>query len=429
MTLTQAQTFAVEKHVLDRNENRVGEERRGPQTIRAVHSDMSTSKPPHPLSTRANQLPRSAIREIMALAAGRSDVIHLEVGEPDFGTPSHIIEQAFTAVRNGATRYTGNAGRPSLRAAIASRASRTGVAVGPEQVIVTVGAIGALFTALMSVIDVGDEVLIPDPGWPNYESIVILAGGIPVRYPLPDSLGFVPDPDDMLRRITPRTKAILLNSPGNPTGAVFPREVVERIGAIAARTGVYLVSDEIYEDIVFDDARHESFLPHTPPDRLFVVSGVSKSYAMTGWRLGWLICPSQPAGIAEKLQEPVVSCAPTPSQVAAEAALSGPQDGVNAGCLLFQRRRDIFLNILGPTGLVAGHPRGAFYGLMKLANPDMTALEFARKLLIEQAVAVVPGDTFGPSTARMVRLAFTIEDDRLAEGLRRIASFVNSNWV
>ena len=378
-------------------------------------------KAPRPFSQRADRLPRSAIREIMSLAAGRSDVIHLEVGEPDSGTPLHIIEQAFTAVRNGATRYTGNAGRPSLRAAIAARASRSGVAVGPERAIVTVGAVGSLFTALMTVIDTGDEVLIPDPGWPNYESIVVLAGGIPVRYPLPASLGFVPDPDDLLRRVTARTKAILVNSPGNPTGAVFPPEIVARIGAIASGTGVHLVSDEIYEDIVFDNARHESFLRHTPDDRLFVISGVSKSYAMTGWRLGWLICPSHAAAIAEKLQEPIVSCAPAPSQAAAEAALSGPQDTVEAGRLLFQRRRDIFLDVLGPTGSIAGRPCGAFYGLVRIGKSATSAFEFARKLLIEEAVATVPGETFGPSTASMLRIAFTIEEGMLAEGLRRIA--------
>jgi aspartate aminotransferase/aminotransferase len=357
----------------------------------------------------------------MALAAGRSDVIHLEVGEPDFGTPAHIIEGAFEAVRAGATRYTANAGRPTLRAAIAGRAARRGAAIAPERVIVTVGAIGALFTALMTVVDAGDEVLIPDPGWPNYESIVVLAGGIPVRYSLPEDNDFVPDPDELLRKIGPRTKAVLVNSPGNPTGAVFPLEVVRRIGAMAALKGIYVISDEIYEDIVFDGGRHESLLGHTPDDRLFIVSGASKSYAMTGWRLGWVICPSHAVATAEKLQEPVVSCAPTPSQVAAEAALAGPQESVEMGRRLFQRRRDLFLKVLGPTGMVAGHPRGAFYGLVKLGDRHASALDFARKLLLEEGVAVVPGDTFGASTSRMIRLAFTIEDERLTEGLRRLA--------
>jgi aspartate/methionine/tyrosine aminotransferase len=378
-----------------------------------------------PLSRKVDAMPRSAIREIMALAAGRSDVIHLEVGEPDFGTFEHITEGAFAGVRAGATRYTGNAGRPQLRAAIARRASvRSGVEVRSEEVVVTVGAIGGLYLALMAVIDPGDEVLIPDPGWPNYEAIVVLAGGVPVRYPLLAERGLVPDPDDIARRVTARTKAVLLNSPGNPTGSVFPQEVVAAIGAIAARTGIYVVSDEVYEDIVFDGARHVSFLEHTPRDRLFVVSGASKSYAMTGWRLGWLICPRAAVPVAEKLQEPVVSCPPTPSQVAAEVALAGPQDAVERGRVLFQRRRDIFMAEIGPTGMAAAHPRGAFYGLVRIGDRHESALAFAKSLLQEKGVAVVPGDTFGPSTARMVRVAFTIADDELREGLRRLAAAV-----
>ena len=231
---------------------------------------VASSKLSHPreLSRRADAMPRSAIREIMALAAGRADVIHLEVGEPDFGTPEHIIAAAFAAVRAGATKYTGNAGRLELREQIAARTrARTRAAISAEHVIVTVGAIGALYTALMSILDAGDEVLIPDPGWPNYEAIAVLAGARPVRYPLSAKAAFVPDPDDIARRIGPRTKAILLNSPGNPTGAVFAAETVAAIGALAERTGIHIVSDEIYEDIVFDGRRHVSFLDHAPTDR------------------------------------------------------------------------------------------------------------------------------------------------------------------
>ena len=376
---------------------------------------------PRELSRRAGAMPRSAIREIMALAAARPDVIHLEVGEPDFGTPEHIITAAFAAVRAGATKYTGNAGRPELRERIAERMrARTRAAVSAEHVIVTVGAIGALYTALMSVLDAGDEVLIPDPGWPNYEAIAVLAGARPVRYPLAAKAEFVPDPDDIARRIGPRTKAVLLNSPGNPTGAVFPAETIAALGALAERTGIYIVSDEIYEDIVFDGRQHVSFLDHTPEDRVFIIGGASKSYAMTGWRLGWLIAPPAAAPLAVKLQEPVVSCAPSPSQAAAEAALAGPQKVVEEGRRLFERRRDLFLDVLEPTGAVAARPRGAFYGLVDIPAGAENALAFARRLLIERGVAVVPGDTFGPATARMVRLAFTTDDASLRSGLERL---------
>jgi aspartate/methionine/tyrosine aminotransferase len=376
---------------------------------------------PRELSRRAGAMPRSAIREIMALAAERPDVIHLEVGEPDFITPEHIITAAFAAVRGGATKYTGNAGRPQLREQIAARVrARTRAAVTADHVIVTVGAIGALYTALMSVLDAGDEVLIPDPGWPNYEAIAVLAGAHAVRYPLSAKAGFVPDPEDIARRIGPRTKAILLNSPGNPTGTVLPLETVAAIGALAERTGIYVVSDEIYEDILFDGRRHVSFLDHAPADRVFVVGGASKSYAMTGWRLGWLIAPPPAVPLAVKLQEPVVSCAPTPSQVAAEAALAGPQTVVEAGRRLFEARRDIFLDVLGPTGAIAARPHGAFYGLVHIPAGAANALAFAKRLMIERGVAVVPGDTFGSTTARMVRLAFTTDDASLRRGLERL---------
>lgn len=377
---------------------------------------------PRELSRRASTMPRSAIREIMALGAGREDVIHLEVGEPDFTTANGIIETAFAAVKAGATKYTSNAGRPTLRAAIAARAARrSGAAVTADQVIVTVGAIGALYVSLMSVLDAGDEVLIPDPGWPNYESIAVLAGAKPVRYPLPVSRSLVPDPDDIAKRIGPRTKAIVVNSPGNPTGSVFPADVVAAIGELASRTGIHVISDEVYEDIVFDGARHVSFLGNTPDDRLFLVSGASKSFAMTGWRLGWAICPKHAVSILEKLQEPVVSCAPAPSQVAAEAALASPDDVVEKGRATFQRRRDIFIDVIGPTGKAVVQPQGAFYGLVQINDTSTDALTFAKRLLLERGVAVVPGDTFGASTARMVRVAFTIEDSRLREGLRRLA--------
>src|SRR3984957_946699 len=235
-------------------------------------------------SQRAADLPRSAIRHIMALAAGRPNVIHLEVGEPDFSTPQHIIDAAFKAASAGWTKYSPNAGLPALRQQVAARASRHAgrQPVVAEQVVITTGAIGALYSALMAVIDAGDEVLIPDPGWPNYEAIVHLAGAVPVRFSLSAKRGFVPDPAELSRLVSPRTKAIVINTPGNPSGAVFPEHLMAEICAISQRTGTYVISDEVYEDIVFE-GRHVSAGAVGPTDRTFVVSGFSKTYAMTGW--------------------------------------------------------------------------------------------------------------------------------------------------
>jgi aspartate aminotransferase/aminotransferase len=382
---------------------------------------------PRAASRRAATMPRSAIREIMALAAGKPQVIHLEVGEPDASTPPHIIEGAFAAARGGWTKYSSNAGLPSLREKIARK---TGAAweraVTPEQIVVTTGAVGALYSALMSVVDAGDEVLIPDPGWPNYEAIVHLAGATPVRFAQPAARGFLPDAHEIERLITPRTKAILINTPGNPTGAVFPPELVAQIVDLVRRTGLYLVSDEIYEDIVFD-GRHVSAGQLGAADRVFVVAGVSKTYAMTGWRLGWLICPPQLAAVAAGLQEPVTSCASTVAQKAAETALDGDQRCVTEFRDMFRRRRDIVLDVFGNTGLLPTVPGGAFYALINIGRTGQRSLAFAKQFLLDHDTAVVPGITFGESCDRYVRVAFTIEDDRLRDGLQRLRAAIEQS--
>jgi aspartate/methionine/tyrosine aminotransferase len=364
---------------------------------------------------------RSAIREIMALAARRPNVIHLEVGEPDFPTPAPIIDAAFAAARAGFTKYSPNAGLPPLRRQIAERVSRHYRAAPPtaDQIVVTTGAIGALYSALMAVVDTGDEVLIPDPGWPNYEAIVHLAGATSVRYQLQATRSFWPDPAEIAGLITARTKALLINTPGNPTGAVFPAALMAEIGEIVGRAGIYLVSDEIYEDIVFE-GEHLSAAAHAPPDRVFIVSGFSKSYAMTGWRLGWLICPPILSSVAASLQEPVTSCASTIAQKAGEAALAGDQESVVEFCAIFKRRRDIVVDVFGNTGLLPATPQGAFYALIDISATGLRSVEFAKELLTACDTAVVPGVTFGPSCDRYVRIAFTTSDELLREGLRRL---------
>ena len=382
---------------------------------------------PRPAASRALSMPRSAIREIMVLAAGREDVIHMEIGEPDFSTPDHITTGAFEAVQAGFTKYTPNPGLASLRKKIADHVSnRWDAPVSADRVVVTTGAVGGLFSALMAVTDVGDEILVPDPGWPNYESIVHLAGAKPIRFELGAESGFVPDVHSVERLITQRTKAIMINSPGNPTGVVLPADVIQSIGDLAKRYGLFVISDEVYEDIVFE-GEHVSAAHYVPDDRLFLVSGASKTYAMTGWRLGYVICPADLAAIAAALQEPVASCAPSVSQKAYEAALAGPQDCVAQFREIYRRRRDILLDVLGNTGLLPVVPAGAFYGLVDITNRHATqgSLAFAKRLLQEKNVAVVPGITFGPSCDRYVRVAFTTADDALTEGLTILRDFID----
>jgi aspartate aminotransferase/aminotransferase len=375
---------------------------------------------PRPAASRAAAMPRSAIREIMALAAGRQDVIHLEVGDPDLDTPAPIATALDRAVRDGATHYAPNAGLPALRAAIAARcAARAGTTVTAEQVVVTVGAVNALFAALFALLDAGDELLVPDPGWPNYASICHLAGAVARPYPMPAEAGFLPDPAQLRAMIGPRTKGLLLNTPGNPSGSVFPAALMQDLATLARETGLWLVSDEIYEDMLFD-GEHVSLAACDVADRSIIISGFSKSYAMTGWRLGWAVAPPGIASLLAGLLEPVVSCAPTMIQQAGLAALQGDQGCVAAAAAQFRCRRDILVEVLGQSPLLPVVPRGAFYGFLDIGATGLGSLDFARRALAEAAVAVVPGITFGPASDRFVRVALTVPDDRLREGLGRL---------
>jgi len=386
---------------------------------------MTENLPVHPPAVRAQGMPRSAIREIMALAAGRPEVIHLEVGEPDSPVAPAIIEATAVAMRAGATGYAPNAGLTALRALVAARyTARWHLQVAIDRVVITTGAIGALHSAILAVVDVGDEVLIPDPGWPNYHSICHLAGATAVRYRLEPARGYLPDMDELRRLTGPRTKAIVINTPGNPTGAVFPQEVMAALAEHVARTGAYLISDEIYEDMVFS-IFHVSAAEFDIHDRLFVVSGVSKSYAMTGFRIGFLICPPGLEKLVASLQEPVTSCASTPSQKAAEAALVGDQSGVGALCEIFRRRAELFTAAMGPE-LMPVAPGGAFYALVDIASTGMDSLAFCKLLLNEDAVAAVPGVTFGPASDTVIRVAFSVNEAALTTAAARLRGRIES---
>jgi aspartate/methionine/tyrosine aminotransferase len=378
-------------------------------------------KPPRPASERARGLPRSAIREIMGLAAGRPEVIHLEVGEPDAPTPLLITEAALNAAREGWTRYSPNAGLPSLRRKVAERVSqRSGSRVTEDRVVITTGAVGGLYSALMAVLDPGDELLVPDPGWPNYAAIAHLAGAKAVRYGMPAERGFLPDIGEIQRLTTARTKAILINTPGNPTGAVFSPALMQALVAHAQASGLYVVSDEVYEDMVFE-GEHVSAGSFGADDRVFIVSGASKSFAMTGWRIGWLVCPPALTSVVTALQEPVTSCASTVGQKAAEAALESGEGSARELCAGFRRRRDLVVEILGKHGFLPVVPAGAFYALVDISRSGQDSLTFCKRLLQEKAVAAVPGITFGPQSDRYIRIAFTINDADLRIGLERLA--------
>lgn len=375
------------------------------------------------LSPLATSLPRSGIREVMELAAKLDGVIHLEVGEPSFNTPAHIIEAALAAARAGSTKYTPNAGIASVRQTVAERyAAAWGRPVAAERVLVAAGAVNAVMTTLAAIVDEGDEVLVPDPGWPNYTGIVAFARAVPVAYPCHAEAGYLPDLDALAALITPRTKALILTNPSNPTGVVFPAATVEAVVRLAAAHDLYVIADEVYEALVFD-GEHVPAVRFDDADRVIAVSGCSKTYAMTGWRLGWAITTPEIVGLAGKLMETTVSCAPSVSQRAAEAAIRGPQDCVEEMRRAYRRRRDLVAEILEPAGLLPVVPSGAFYALVDLRRTGLSSRALSCGLLEEERVAAAPGDTFGAVAEGMVRISLASSDEDVAEGCRRIVAF------
>jgi len=379
-----------------------------------------------PLAQRAQNVPASGIRTVMELAARLPDVIHLEVGEPDVVTPEHIIQAAAAAARAGFTKYTPTGGLFSLREALAQKLRvRNDLQATVEQVVATPGSVFALAAAVLALIDPGDEALIPDPGWPNYVSMLKVAGATIVPYPLLRETGYQPDLAALAGLITPRTKLLVINTPGNPTGAVFPPETVRALVGLAARHDLYVIADEVYEEFVYE-GEHAPAARFDRDGRVVSVFSFSKSYAMTGWRLGYALASHEIAGMMARLAEPFVSCPSSVSQKAGEAALAGLQDPVARMRESYRRRRDAVVEILQPEGLLAAVPRGAFYALVDLSRVSMDSLLLARQLLEEQRVATAPGETFGRLGAGLVRISFASERSLLEEGCRRIARFAHS---
>jgi aspartate/methionine/tyrosine aminotransferase len=377
-----------------------------------------------PLADLATSIPRSGIREVMELASSMDNVIHLEVGEPDFATPEEIVEAAGEAARAGYTRYTPNAGFVSLRRAVAERLVAAGRSdVTYEHIVITPGAVCALATAVFATVNQGDEVLIPDPGWPNYRSMVMLCGAEPVPYELDRATGYMPRDGSLAAVASPRSKLLMTNSPANPTGAVFSRETARQLYEFASARDLYVVSDEVYESFVFD-GRHESLAQFDTDGRVIVVSGFSKSFAMTGWRLGYAIAAPPIAVIMAKLMEPLVSCASSIAQKAGEAALRLPDERVGEMRRSYARRAVLVNDILGSVGLLMAVPRGAFYALVDVSAAGSNSNEIARDLLRTERVATAPGATFGAQAEATVRISLATEESVLVEGCRRIRRYL-----
>ncbi|HWD43014.1 MAG TPA: pyridoxal phosphate-dependent aminotransferase [Actinomycetota bacterium] len=374
-------------------------------------------------SQAAVSLPPSGIRELMELAWAAGDVIHLEVGEPSFPTPPHVVEAADRAARDGWTRYTQSAGVPALREAIAAKVSRrNGYQVEPDQVVVTAGGIEAIYLAMLGVLEPGDEVLLPDPGWPNFRMMARLVQAVERLYPLRPELGFLPAAEDLEGAVGPRTRAIVLNSPSNPLGTIVGADRLGALLDLAATHDLWVISDECYDAITFDGTfASPAAVGH--PDRVISCYSFSKTYAMTGWRVGYLVVPAGTPAPLGRLQQALLSCVNAPAQLAALAALTGPQDQVTRMRDAYRERRDLLVALLERLGVPCHRPAGAFYAWVDVAGRAAGARQFALELLRQQRVAVAPGTAFGPAGEGWVRLSLATDTDALLEGARRLAGF------
>ncbi len=388
----------------------------------------SVGRPLPGLAARALDARRSAIREVFDAANRVPDAIRLEIGEPSFRTPRFIVDAALAAAREGFTRYTPNGGYLGLREALAEKIERVdGYPVDPDSVVVTPGAMNALFSIYLALLEPGDEVLLPTPGFPNMDEMVRLLGGTPVFYRLERAAGFLPSPAEVEALVTAKTKAIFVNTPGNPTGAVFPAETVRDLAELAAARGLWLIADEVYDELILDDdVSHFSAAALVPEAPVVSVYSFSKIYAMTGWRLGYAAAPPELAAVLRKLQEPEVSCPSAISQKAAEAALRGPRDEIDAMRAAYRERRDRAVEVAATLGLGVFRTQGTFYMLIDVSGSGLTARDFTLRTLDDFRVAVAPGEVFGPGGEGLVRISFACEGDELAEGMTRIAKAIET---
>lgn len=376
-------------------------------------------------------VPFSGIRKVFerakALEREGRPVIFLETGRPDFDTPAHIKEAAKRALDAGDVHYTSNYGTPELRAAIAEKLKReNGLTYDPDaEIIVTVGAAEAVFDAFLAFLNPGDEVLYPEPSWLNYAAAARLAGAIPVPIPLRESNGYQIDPDEVRRRITSQTRLLIIASPHNPTGAVQSPDTLRDLADLVVQCNLLVISDEIYERIIYDDRVHVS-LARLPGmgERTITINGFSKAFSMTGWRLGYAAAPQPFIQAMNRVHQYNVACACAFAQAGAVAAIKGPQDCVTAMVAEFRRRRDLVVPAINAMrGLSCVNPGGAFYVWVNITRIGVTSEDFSMNLLERAYVSLVPGTVFGESGQGYVRLSYANSYERLEEALRRLTRF------
>ena len=381
------------------------------------------------ISARAAQLSPSLTLSIdskaKAMKAEGIDVCGFGAGEPDFDTPDHIKAAAIAALESGFTKYTPSAGLPELRQAIAEKLEADNqITYRPSQIVVSSGAKHSCYNAILATCQAGDEVLIPSPYWVSYPDMVRLAGAEPVIVQTTERNGWKMRASDFENAMTPRTKMLILNSPGNPTGSVYTREELEAIVEVAAEEDIYILSDEIYEKLVYDDVKHVSIASLSPEayDLTITVNGFSKAYAMTGWRLGYLAAPEAVAKAVDNIQSHSTSHPCSFAQKGAVAALKGDQQPLADMRDEFSMRRNyMFDRITKIPNITAVKPEGAFYILVNISQLGLSSQNFADRLLSKANVAVIPGAAFGDD--RTVRLSYATSIDIIKKGLDRFQDF------
>ena len=375
---------------------------------------------------RLNQISPSGIRKFFDLLASIEGVISLGVGEPDFATPWHICEAAISSLEKGYTMYTSNSGMPELRQELSRYLKENyNIEYGADsELLITVGASEALDLAMRATLEPGDEVIMPDPCYVSYAPCVVLAGGTPIMVPSNEKANFEISATDIEARVTKKTKAILIGYPANPTGAVMSRNKLAQIAEVARRHQLLVISDEIYAKLVYG-VEHTCFatLPEMK-ERTILVGGFSKTYAMTGWRIGYAAAPREVIASMTKIHQYTMMCAPTMAQVAATEALKSGEDSATEMVEEYNRRRLIIVKGLNNIGLPCFEPKGAFYAFPSIKGTGMTSEEFAEKLLVEEKVAAVPGSAFGRCGEGYIRCCYATSLADIEEALSKMKRFV-----
>lgn len=382
------------------------------------------------IASRVSDLKSSGIRAVMALAQQREaegfPVIHLEVGQPDFGTPAGVVNSVINYLRSNSTGYTPNLGVESLRCCVADRYNHNyQLSLTSKNVGITSGAVNALSLSLLAVLEVGDEVLIPDPGWPNYDSCVTLAGGKAISYRLDSKASFSIDLERIKKLIGPKTRAILINFPSNPTGATIKASDLNLLVQLAIENDLYVISDEVYEDFCFLGT-HQSAKQTGSYEKLILISGASKSFSMTGWRVGWVVADSRIVSAIGALVEPTTSCPSSVAQHAAEYAIKHSKQFVQEMKNAYAERAKLASNIFTEAGVLVSEPRGAFYLMVDISRTGLCSDRFVKALLAKENVAAAPGSTFGDSSKYMIRVSIATNREQLIEGCHRIVNFINA---